>query len=56
MSQTHATLVPTAPVTSSTSLFGRIWPTAVIILGLTLNIAWLALLGYGLVSILGIEF
>ena len=56
MTQTHTTLVSTAPVTSSTSLFERIWPAAIIILGLVLNIAWVALLGYGLVSILGLAF
>ena len=56
MTQTHTTLVSTAPVTSVTTLFGRIWPAAIIILGLVLNVAWVALLGYGLVSILGIAF
>ena len=56
MTQTHDTLVSTAPVTSSVSLFDRIWPAAIIILGLVVNIAWVALLGYGLVSILGLAF
>jgi hypothetical protein len=54
MTQPHTTLVSTAPVPSGTSLFDRIWPAAVIILALALNIAWVALLGYGLVSILGL--
>ena len=53
---THTTLVSAAPVTFRTSLVDRIWPAAIILLGLLLNIAWLALLGYGFFSILGIEF
>ena len=55
MTQIQTTLVSSAPVTSSSSHFDRIW-LAVIILGLVLNIAWIALLGYGLASILGIAF
>lgn len=56
MTQPHTTLVSTAPVTSSTSLFDRIWPVAIIILGLVLNVAWVALLGYGVVSLIGLVF
>jgi len=56
MTQPHTTLMSATPVPSSASLFDRIWPAAVIILALGLNIAWIALLGYGLVSILGIAF
>ena len=37
-----------------TTLFERIWPAAIIILGVVLNVAWVALLGYGFVSILGL--
>jgi hypothetical protein len=54
-------LATTAPAISAASrsapaaqpLFHRIWPPAIIALGLGLTAAWTCLLGYGLVSLLG---
>jgi len=36
------------PTHSKSSLFQRIWPSALIILGVASSVAWAALLGYGL--------
>jgi len=50
--QTQTAIAPTAAETTHNSLFHRIWPAAIIIFGLALNVAWMALLGYGLVRII----
>ena len=54
--QTETAIAPTASAKTNISLFHRNWPAAVIILGLALNAAWVALLGYGLVSIIKAVF
>jgi hypothetical protein len=42
-----------APVqTAGDSFFHRVWPPAVIIIGIAVTMAWTALLGYGLVRII----
>jgi hypothetical protein len=44
-------IVPLATqVPSSATLFHRIWPPTVLVIGLVLTLAWTALLGYGLVN------
>jgi len=48
--------VAAAPTAPRTGLFHRVWPAAVILLGVGLNIAWVALLGYGLVWLLMLAF
>ena len=40
----------TDPITSST-LIQRAWPSAFLILGLGITVAWTALLGYGFVAL-----
>lgn len=47
--------VPVA-VANSSSLFQRILVLAVLILGLGLTVAWAALLGYGLILLVGLAF
>jgi len=50
-----ASALAPAAVSGSTlaqPLFHRIWPTAVIALGLGLTAVWTCLLGYGLVSLI----
>jgi hypothetical protein len=54
--QTQTTIAPTAPVARNTTLFHQIWPAAIIIFGLGVNVAWVALLGYGLVSLIALAF
>ena len=54
--QTQTAIAPTALAPAVGTLFHRIWPWAVIIFALGVNIAWVALLGYGLVSIIGLAF
>jgi hypothetical protein len=56
MTHTHANLTPTRSITSIAALFHRIWPAAVIVLGLVLNLAWIVMLGYGLVSFVALAF
>jgi hypothetical protein len=55
--QTETSTAPTAiAATTNSSLIDRIWPAAIIILGLVVNVAWVALLGYGLVSLIKLAF
>jgi len=49
-------IAPTAQATQTNTLFHRIWPPAIIILGLGLTAAWIALGGYGLVRLIKIAF
>ncbi len=42
-----STAIPT-----SFSLFHRVWPMALLIVGLGATVAWTALLGYGLVALI----
>jgi hypothetical protein len=50
--QTQTAIAPPALAPADTALFHRIWPPAMIAFGLGLTVAWVALLGYGLVSII----
>ena len=52
--QTHTAIALTAPVPSADLFIRRIWPPAMIVLGLGLTATWISLLGYGLVTL--IEF
>jgi hypothetical protein len=45
-----------APVPSSATLFHRIWPPAILVVGIVLTLAWTALLGYGLVNAVALAF
>ena len=54
--QTQTAIAPTAQATQTNALFHRIWPPAIVILGLGLTAAWIALWGYGLVSLIKIAF
>jgi hypothetical protein len=36
--------------------FQRIWPPAILVLGLALTGAWMAILGYGLIWLVGSTF
>ena len=49
-------IAPTAQATQTNTLFHRIWPAAIVILGLGLTAAWIALVGYGLGSLIKIAF
>jgi hypothetical protein len=55
--KTALAIVPFATqVPSSATLFHRIWPPAVLVIGLVLTLAWTALLGYGLVNAVALAF
>jgi len=43
--------VPPIIAADPKALFHRVWPTALIILGLGVSVAWTALLGYGAVTL-----
>jgi hypothetical protein len=51
--QTQTAIAPTATLGM---LFHRIWPWAAIIFALGVNVAWVALLGYGFVNIIKFAF
>jgi hypothetical protein len=38
-------------IPARSSLFQRIWPAAVLVLGAAASLAWTALLGYGLITL-----
>jgi len=50
--QTKTAIAPTAP--AAAPFFHRIWPPAIIACALALTAAWVAVLGYGLVRIVGL--
>jgi hypothetical protein len=50
--QTQTAIASAALAPADDNLFYRIWPSAMIAFGLGLNVAWVALLGYGLGSII----
>jgi hypothetical protein len=55
--KTALAIVPfPAPVPSSATLFHRIWPPAVLVLGMVLTLTWSAFLGYGLVNAVALAF
>ena len=51
--QTETWFAP-AQKAANDKLFPRIWPAAVIALGFVLTVAWVALLGYGIISLVRI--
>jgi hypothetical protein len=47
-----ATIPIVVPAAASASLFQRVWPPAILMIGMTITVAWTALLGYALISFL----
>ena len=58
MVNTHSQLAVarTARAASKETLFQRFWPAAFVALALAVNVAWIALLGYGVVSLVKFAF
>ena len=54
--QAQTAIIPAALAPADGNLFYRIWPQAMIALGLGLTGAWTGLLGYGLVSLIALAF
>jgi len=55
--KTAVAIVPVAvPIPSPFALFHRIWPPAVLAIGLVLTVAWTTLLGYGLFNAVALAF
>ena len=55
--KTAVAIVPVAtPVPSLATLFHRILPPVVLVIGLVATLAWTALLGYGLVNAVVLAF
>ncbi len=50
--QAQTPIAPTAPAPDPLVL--RIWPLAMVALGLGLTAIWISLLGYGLVTLIGV--
>jgi hypothetical protein len=53
--QTQAIAASPRPAANDT-FFQRVWPAAIVFFGAGLTVAWVALLGYGLTSIIGYLF
>jgi hypothetical protein len=49
----EAPLVIVADAITRPTLFQRIWPSAFLILGLGITVAWTAVFGYGFVALVG---
>ena len=54
--QAKTAIVPAALAPADDDLFYRIWPQAMVTLGLGLTAAWMGFLGYGLVSLITLAF
>jgi len=54
--QTQKAIGSLALAPADDALFHRIWPRAIITLGLGLTAAWTGLLGYGLVRLIALAF
>jgi hypothetical protein len=54
--QNQTAIASLALAPANDNLFYRIWPQAMIALGLGLTAAWTGLLGYGLVSLIALAF
>jgi hypothetical protein len=56
--QIQKVIAPTtsAAVADPIHYFYQIWPSAVVVIGLGLTVAWVSLLGYGLVGLIGLAF
>jgi len=53
---TQIGITPTAPSARIGELFQRVWPPAVMLIGVALTLAWAAFLGYELISIVSRAF
>jgi hypothetical protein len=50
--QTQTAIAPvTGEAAERASLFHRVWPIALVILGFVINVAWIGLLGYSLIML-----
>jgi len=58
MVNTHSqsAIARAARAASKETLFQRVWPAAFVIFALGVNAAWMALLGYGLISLVRLAF
>ena len=58
MAETHtqSAIARTARAASNETLFQRVWPKAFVAFALAVNVAWIALLGYGVVSLVKFAF
>jgi hypothetical protein len=56
--QVRTVIAPAASAAVTAPIFyrDRIWPPAVIACGMGLTVAWISLLGYGLVEFIGLAF
>jgi hypothetical protein len=54
--QAQTAIAPAALAPADDNLFYRIWPSAMIALGLGLSTAWTFFLAYGLVSLIALAF
>jgi hypothetical protein len=54
--QTQTAIAPSVPAPEDSTVFHRIWPASLILFGMALNIVWLGLLGYGLLSMIKMAF
>ena len=54
--QTRTWFAPVAQKAATDRLFPRIWPVALIVLGFVLTAVWVALLGYGVISLISLAF
>jgi hypothetical protein len=54
--QTETAVAPVPHTATDTSRFHRLWPTAIMIFMGALTLAWVALLGYGLVRVIADVF
>lgn len=54
--QTQTVTVPVTPAAKNETQRLQIWPAAIILFGLALNVAWVALLGYGIIRILKLAY
>jgi hypothetical protein len=54
--QTRTWFAPVTQKAATDKLFPRIWPAAIIALGFVLTAVWVGLLGYGVISLIGLAF
>jgi hypothetical protein len=49
--QSQTSIAPTAPTPSAKARLRRTWPLALVVIGLGLTLAWLSIVGYGLIKL-----
>ena len=54
--QTRTWFAPATQKAATDKLFPRVWPAAIIALGFVLTVVWVALLGYGVISLIRLAF